>query len=401
MKGSVYSGGWIRTLLEYTGSAITLGDAKFRIGEGIVQLKLKEAAVGDSRLQVLSSLNAPFVVVKGTIKKIRLSVPWKHVFSQRCKIYFEGLEIHFAMLNDVGDMAHAPINSPMEASPRHGTPPEHATRSYMEAVEESHIPEGVEALTRLVQHILINLEVCLSDATVTLHPHGWVDGKLAGAHSDNNLGAPRIWLNAKELLIYSDTQTHHVPDASPRPTDAEEFPEIPDAPIDSKGISLLSMEVFVARDDQVSRLIHTGETPLRFGLRRVVGDSRDGRRSEADEDQIATLEVDVEVESVHINVDHESTLNVMSVLSESLEGEEKSVVEDEEENRMFYSVMETMMPPKPLSAAERTRIFWLEMYRLFDLDSKLEALCSGEDREEEEKKFMLGYAGPRDEESIQ
>ncbi|EER05782.1 hypothetical protein Pmar_PMAR011830 [Perkinsus marinus ATCC 50983] len=112
---------------------------------------------------------------------------------------------------------------------------------------------------------------------------------------------------------------HHLPDASPRPASEsdEGLEELPTSPIDSKGMSLLSLEIFVARDGDGSaekRLLHTGGRPLRMGLRRVVDDSTEGGWS--DEEQTAVLEIEIEV-------------------------------------------METTPPPaRSLSAAERARAFW-------------------------------------------
>ncbi|KAF4731533.1 Autophagy- protein 2 A, partial [Perkinsus olseni] len=215
------------------------------------QVKLENIHIQAEKINsILSSLNVPLVMVKGTINRIHLSVPWKHVFSQRCKVYFEGVDLHFAMRNEVAMDRSGLSQGEMDGPVRPGGPDGHATRSYMEAVEESHVPDGVEALTRLVQHILVNLEVCLADATVTLHPGGW-DPSVS-------TGQPKIWATMKELLIYSDTETHRLPDASPKPAESEEFSEeLPASPIDSKGMSLLSVEVFVARDDDTSRLLHT------------------------------------------------------------------------------------------------------------------------------------------------
>lgn len=63
-----------------------------------------------------------------------------------------------------------------------------------------------------------------------------------------------------------------------------------------EGMSLLSLEIFVARDGDGSaekRLLHTGGRPLRMGLRRVVDDSTEGGWS--DEEQTAVLEIEIEV----------------------------------------------------------------------------------------------------------
>ncbi|EER05781.1 conserved hypothetical protein [Perkinsus marinus ATCC 50983] len=105
------------------------------------QVKLENIHLQTDKINdILSSLELPFTMVKGTIKRIHLSVPWKHVFSQRCKIYFEGVDIHLAVREDA-TMDRTDLSQSSEMDERRGAVgglEQYGTRSFMEAVEESH-----------------------------------------------------------------------------------------------------------------------------------------------------------------------------------------------------------------------------------------------------------------------
>ena len=124
--------------------------------------------------EALAENNLPFQFVEGYIGKIRLDIPWKDLLKQRCRIFVS--RVHLVLLSDHYREAYFEDdpNFPQDGQPAfgHRDLEFNMSKSFKEHAESNQNTsgmEGIATLSRLVSHIVSNMEVFFYDIKTSLY----------------------------------------------------------------------------------------------------------------------------------------------------------------------------------------------------------------------------------------
>ena len=125
------------------------GSGELRLDQLDVQLLAGEIKLFDLDLDpaALSAhlTSSNLEVTSATVARVRILIPWRNLFGERCRVYIEGMRIDSTPLT-------TSVSRP-------------STPTVDEPVAQS---EGVNLLTSLVQQVLLNIELLVKDAVVAL-----------------------------------------------------------------------------------------------------------------------------------------------------------------------------------------------------------------------------------------